>query len=125
MIARTRDLGSVLGLQEAGTWPGDPSRLVLTGLLHVMTSGQATSADDQYPADMDPRFAGRGYDPGYLTSLPGTRGSLYYYRASPAVIGYDEAHKDVVSATEFGTAVADFSAAPGANISNSSPCLCW
>ena len=112
-------LGSVLAMQEAGTWPDDPSRLILTGMLHVATNGQAISATDQYPAYTDPKFADGGYDPGYQTSKPGTRGFLYYYRGAPSVIAYDEASKAVVSGTEFSTAVADFFVAAPANVSDS------
>jgi pimeloyl-ACP methyl ester carboxylesterase len=112
-------LGSLLALQEAGTWPDDPSRLILTGLLHVTTKGQAISAGDQYPAYLDPKFAHDGYDPGYLTSKPGSRGPLYYYHGAPSVIAYDEASKTVVSGTEFSTALAAFYVAPPANISDS------
>jgi hypothetical protein len=40
--------------------------------------------------------------PGYLTSLPGTRESLFYNpaTASPAVVATDEANKDTATAAE-------------------------
>jgi hypothetical protein len=45
-------------------------------------------------------------DPGYLTTVPGTRGAAFYDTASadPDVIAYDEAHKDVMAADEAGDA---------------------
>jgi hypothetical protein len=54
-------------------------------------------------------FRGSGLDPGYLTTVPGTRGSLFYDAADsdPNVIARDEATKDAESATE----VSDVSAA--------------
>ncbi|MQA14618.1 MAG: hypothetical protein GEV09_10720 [Pseudonocardiaceae bacterium] len=55
-----------------------------------------------YPAAADPEFAGRALDPGYLTSLPGTRYEQFDGPAQvdPAVLAYDEAHKSTVTATE-------------------------
>jgi pimeloyl-ACP methyl ester carboxylesterase len=73
-------LGSAIAVQEAGTWPGDVSRLVLSGFLNQMPPGTAAAlAADIYPAASDPQFPDAG--PGYLTTVPGTRGSLFY---SPA-----------------------------------------
>jgi pimeloyl-ACP methyl ester carboxylesterase len=112
-------IGSVVAIQDASTWPADPSRLVLTSELHTITPGQTVVENDFYPAQNDPLFAGQGYDPGYLTTIPGTRGSLFYHDGDPAVIAYDEAHKDVASGTLIGQAIPAFFAPAGTNISNS------
>jgi pimeloyl-ACP methyl ester carboxylesterase len=55
-----------------------------------------------YPADQDPQFAGE-YDSGYLTTEPGSRAGIFYDPGSfdPAVPAYDEAHKDLMTQTEF------------------------
>jgi hypothetical protein len=55
-----------------------------------------------YPAALDPQFFGQ-YDPGYLTTEPGARQGIFYDPGSfdPAVVGYDEAHKDLMTAAEF------------------------
>ncbi|HSX00851.1 MAG TPA: alpha/beta hydrolase [Candidatus Saccharimonas sp.] len=110
--------GSVVAIDEAATFH-DEDRLVLTGLLHATGPGQTNPAAFQ-PAFLDPQFAGQGYDPGYLTSTPGFRGQLFYYAptADPAVIAYDEAHKDVASATQFGEGLAQINTPAGANLSN-------
>ncbi|MFI5783685.1 alpha/beta fold hydrolase [Nocardia sp. NPDC051570] len=54
---------------------------------------------------LDPvRFA--GYDPGYLTTAPGTRADAFATPdTDPDVLAADEAHKDVFSPTEFATAL--------------------
>lgn len=99
-------VGSVIATLVDATWPADVTRLVLTGYLNDSTSDMAAAKLDVYPADDDPLFAASGLDAGYLTTKPGTRASLFYGTgASPAVIAGDEAHKDVVSGTEFGSAL--------------------
>jgi hypothetical protein len=58
------------------------------------------------PASLDRKFA--GLDPGYLTTRPGTRQIFYSpARVDPAVAAFDEAHRDLLTATE----VAGFPAA--------------
>jgi hypothetical protein len=49
-----------------------------------------------------PPSATPGLDTGYLTTLPGTRGSLYYDPATAnlAVVAADEANKDTVTGPE-------------------------
>jgi hypothetical protein len=91
---------------------------VLTSELHTVTPGQTVVEGDFYAAQDDPLFAGQGYDPGYLTTILGTRGALFYYDGDPAVIAYDEAHKDVAPATLFGQAIPAFFAPARANISS-------
>jgi len=55
-----------------------------------------------YDADKDPAFAGKGYDDGYDTTKPGTRGESYYAPETKDafVVEVDEATKDVVSRHE-------------------------
>jgi hypothetical protein len=74
----------------------DVDAFVLTGQLHASKPSWIGLAF----ASLAP--AGGGLDPGYLTTLPGTRASLFYYRpsAEPAVIATDEAIKDTVTVTE-------------------------
>jgi len=113
-------VGSAVAAQDAVTWPGDPTRLVLTGFLNNMSPATpAALANDIYPADDDPAFAGDGLDPGYLTTVPGVRQSLFYAAgADPAVIAWDEAHKDLASASEFAQFVPIISAPPATSITS-------
>lgn len=93
----------------------DVDAFVLTGLLHsVKQSWLDEAVASTYPASEDPKFADSGLDSGYLTTRPGTRGSLFYYAptADPAVVALDEELKDTVSATEFSTAVQLFNSPP-------------
>jgi pimeloyl-ACP methyl ester carboxylesterase len=106
-------LGSIVAALDAAQWPRDPSRLVLTAALHVASANALAVFGDFYPAADDPQFALAGYDPGYVTTLPGMRGSLFYYQGNQQVISYDEAHKDVVSMTELQTGLGDFLVPPG------------
>ncbi|NUP46754.1 MAG: alpha/beta hydrolase [Catenulispora sp.] len=100
--------GSVVAVDEAGTYH-DVDKLVVTGLLHSQGSGLATVAATFYPADADPQFGPLFADAGYLTTLPGTRASSFYDTATadPAVITYDEGHKDAISGTELSAGVTE------------------
>jgi len=96
--------GSIAGSLEAATYH-DVAGVILTGIAHSQPSFPVQAEGDLYPAVNDPKFAGSGLDPGYLTTVPGTRGFLFYNPADadPAVITADEASKGAISATEFGT----------------------
>jgi pimeloyl-ACP methyl ester carboxylesterase len=92
--------GSMVTVEEAGVYR-DVDGVVITGMLHLpnVGTGLAGAVASLYPANLDPAFKGRGFDPGYLTTRPGTRGDLFYNRATAdaSVIAHDEAHKDVVA----------------------------
>ena len=100
-------LNSLIVWDEAITYH-DVDGVIVTGAAHSLAAafGQAFGAD-LHPAADDPKFAGSGLDTGYLTTVPGTRGALFYQEpdADPAVIALDEARKDVVSGTELNTAL--------------------
>lgn len=96
-------LGSVISIQEAGLYQ-DVDRVIVTGLLHVPAVGAgfaSTLLSLVYPAVFDSQYVGERLDLDYLTTIPGDR-SLDFYSAAadPAVIAYDEAHKDVVPLTD-------------------------
>jgi pimeloyl-ACP methyl ester carboxylesterase len=96
-------LGSVVVWVEAITY-GDVDGVIVTGAAHAVTPAFVTS-NDFYPAIKDPKFANSGLDAGYLTTVPGTRATLFLSSpdVDPAVITADEARKDVVPATELVT----------------------
>lgn len=96
-------LGSGIALIEAATFH-DVEALLLTGYSHWIDPLTVVGGlPGFYPAGSDPMFAGQGYDPGYLTTRPGTRGPDFYAPgdSDPNVIATDEATKSVVSAPEF------------------------
>jgi len=107
--------GSIIAVDEAAAYH-DVDRLVITGLLHPEVAPPYVPTSIFYPADQDPQFAGRGLDPGYLTTIPGTRGPAFYSAsADPAVVAYDEAHKDTVSGSELAVGLAASQAPPATN----------
>lgn len=105
-------VGHSLGSFE--TWAEDAAyhdidAAIITGALHQLAPAAGPRATaDIYPAADDPKFASSGLDPGYLTSLPGTRESLFYdpATASPAVVATDEATKGTLTAAELGGLIA-------------------
>ena len=114
-------LGSVIAEQDAGEWPSDPSRLVLTGMAHhaAVPGALVVFAASAYPAMLDPKFAGTIADPLWDTTIPGTRGSLFYAPATsdPRVIAWDERRKDVLSATGSATSAVSLLTPAPLNIS--------
>ncbi|HWD03619.1 MAG TPA: alpha/beta hydrolase [Amycolatopsis sp.] len=60
-----------------------------------------------YPAVLDQKFASSGYDPGYLTPMPGARNQNFLYdldNADPGLIDYDQnTMRDTVTAGEGAT----------------------
>ena len=109
-------LGSVISIEEACQYR-DVSRLVVTGLLHLPDVGigfASTLESLLYPAIDDPEFAGQDLDLGYLTTIPGDRAADFYSSsADPAVIAYDQAHEDVVPATDLATLATTWGCPPG------------
>ncbi len=89
--------GSGVVVSEAATYK-DVSRVVVTGYLHRPSNPAVTAGN--YPANLDPKFAGLGLDNGWFTSRPGVRGTSFHSPSSdPAVVAYDEQQKDLVSLT--------------------------
>jgi pimeloyl-ACP methyl ester carboxylesterase len=106
--------GSAYAWIEASAYQ-DVDAFVLTGLLHsVKPSFLATSTSKLYPASVDPKFASAGLDPGYLTTVPGSRDDLFYStpNADPSVIALDEELKDTVTTTELQEGTPLFSSPP-------------
>ncbi len=96
--------GSAIAWQEDTTY-NDVDGIISSGLGHLLGNLQGLGTSLQ-PALLDPRLAPKvGLDAGYLTTLPGTRGSLFYNASDtdPAVVANDEATKGLVSATELST----------------------
>lgn len=98
-------LGSSTSLLEASTYH-DVDGVVLTGFLHQFYPPWLFLAFTSfYPANADPKFVGQGLDPGYFTTIPGTRDDLFYYlpNTDPAVVALDEATKETATIGEQNT----------------------
>jgi alpha-beta hydrolase superfamily lysophospholipase len=100
-------LGSIEAWIEDASYH-DVDAVVVTGALHTLSpNAPALVQSDFYPAADDPKFAGSGLDPGYLTTVPGTREALFYkpVTANPAVVAIDEANKDTSTVAEVDSTV--------------------
>jgi pimeloyl-ACP methyl ester carboxylesterase len=98
VITVGHSIGSVDAWLEAADFH-DVNAVIATGALHALSPDISTLEGDLYPAAFDPRFAGSAMDTGYLTTEPGTRGSIFYNAstANPDVVATDEANKDTVT----------------------------
>lgn len=103
VITGGHSLSSGVAVIEASTHH-DVDGVLLTGFSHSLNLlGTLGVVATYYPAAGDPQFAGKGYDPGYLTTRPGTRAGDFYGAGDydPAVLATDEATKEVFSLTEY------------------------
>jgi len=103
VIAVGHSMGSGIVVLEAATYH-DVDGVVLTGMTHHISPTKTIHAFITYlqPALLDQQLGQEGYDPGYLTTRPGTRAAFFYSPADsdPGIVAMDEATKDVVSTTE-------------------------
>ncbi len=95
-------LGSGVAIHHAGLYPNDVNGLIVTGFIHYFSTNAMNLMANMHAANNDPVFAGKNVPLGYLTTVPGTRGGLFYNQdlADQDVIDYDEAHKGTLSAGE-------------------------
>jgi pimeloyl-ACP methyl ester carboxylesterase len=85
----------------------DADALAISGMTHMLAVAQllTTFTADLQSVALDPALAGQ-YDPGYLTTVPGTRGTLFYGPSpDPVMVAYDEATKGAISGTEASDAI--------------------
>ncbi|MGM1059232.1 alpha/beta hydrolase [Saccharothrix sp. Mg75] len=81
----------------------DVDGVVITGLTHrINLPGAVPVFTTLVPTLLDPKFAWRGLEPGYLTTTAGSRYSSFHTPGAvdPGAIAFDEATKDVVTPTE-------------------------
>jgi len=101
VITVGHSLGSVVAWVEAIRY-ADVDGVIVTGAAHSVSRRFDRAVPDSfYEAVKDPRFLRTGLDPGYLTTVPGTRASLFF----AAFIPEDEDRKDVVPAGEMASAL--------------------
>lgn len=99
-------MGSALAAIEASTYR-DVDAVVLTGFSHriSLATTAKTLLQVLHPATLDPKF-GLSRDPGYLTTRPGQRATVFYTPDDdPAAIQWDDQNKDIISLTELGDGV--------------------
>lgn len=98
VITVGHSIGSVDAWLEDAEYQ-DVAAVIITGALHALSPDISVLEGDLYPAALDPRFATSGLDTGYLTTEPGTRGSIFYdpRTTNQNVVTTDEANKDTVT----------------------------
>jgi pimeloyl-ACP methyl ester carboxylesterase len=107
-------LGSLISIQEAATYD-DVDGVVLTGVSHNVTP--ALGDVSFYPANLDPRFAGRNIPDGYLTTVPDTRVIFYHPPfVDPLILAVDEQTKETVTTGELDTAVPSLGLSTGVHV---------
>jgi pimeloyl-ACP methyl ester carboxylesterase len=105
VIGVGHSMGGGIWIYEASTY-ADVDGVIVADYLHqINPAQQAAIRSTIYPAQSDPRFAGRALPPGYLTTQPGTRGASFFERgvADPAVLSQDEAMKQTATTGERAT----------------------
>jgi len=95
--------GSAISIIEAAGYH-DVDGVLLTGMTHLPNAPVVLDdvALGLHPVTLDPQLASRGGDPGYLTTVPDSRGTMYYSPGDldPLAVSADEAYaKDQVSAS--------------------------
>jgi pimeloyl-ACP methyl ester carboxylesterase len=108
-------VGSGIALVETSMYD-DADALAVTGLAHHISPTRLTQifATDLRPVSLYPDSPlAQRYDTGYITTVPGTRGSLFHGQdADPGLVAYDEQTKGAISATEASDFVATSFALP-------------
>ncbi|CAN7618488.1 alpha/beta hydrolase [Trinickia sp. LjRoot230] len=107
VVLAGHSLGSYTSWVEAGKYH-DVDAVIVTGIAHKTSAAVGTLlSQDIYPAQQDPKFKNTSWaasDPGYLTTVPGTRSTAFYYplTTDPAVVQLDETLKQTVTQAELG-----------------------
>jgi Alpha/beta hydrolase family len=101
IILSGESLGGTLVWMEAGLY-GDVDGIVVAGSAHVFSVGLERVMRATWPVERDPLLRHRGFPPGYFTTVPGTRGFIYYEArlAEAVVILIDELLKQTLTAAE-------------------------
>ncbi|MEC3916205.1 alpha/beta hydrolase [Nocardia sp. CDC160] len=102
VVTAGHSLTSGTAIMEATSYH-DVDGILLTGYSHTLSVPDVLGViSTYYQAVNDPEFAGRGYDPGYLVTRPGTRAADFYgIDPDPQVVALDEANKETFSLTEY------------------------
>ncbi len=102
VIVGGHSIGSAMAMIEAGKYR-DVDGVLVTGFTHRMNYlAVAPTLAKMAPSLLDAKLGSRGEDPGYVTTLPGTRYDDFH-SPGPYVAGaidHDESTKDVFALTE-------------------------
>lgn len=105
VIVVAHSVGSAISVDEAADPTlTSPDGLILSGFIHFVDPAElAYLATAIHPALLDPDPQINHLLPGYVTTIPNTRGKIFYdlADADPNVIAADEASKEVITDAEF------------------------
>ncbi|WP_410661258.1 alpha/beta hydrolase [Amycolatopsis sp. lyj-112] len=81
---------------------GGVDAVIVSGIPRDRPGGQGKAASPFYPAELDPKFAGKPWARGYLTTRPGARAQAFHYPGTydPAIMPVEEALKDTLASAE-------------------------
>ncbi|HWM85706.1 MAG TPA: alpha/beta hydrolase, partial [Kofleriaceae bacterium] len=93
--------GGTLAWMEAGLYD-DVDGIVVAGAAHTFAEGLERVMRATWPVESDPLLRHRGTPPGYFTTIPGTRGLIYYHlpEVDPIVLLVDELLKQTLTSGE-------------------------
>ncbi|WP_221568701.1 alpha/beta hydrolase [Alkalihalobacillus sp. TS-13] len=99
IILTGHSFGSSMSLYEASTYQ-DVDGLILSGMMHEVTTKGYSLLSNLYPGQSDPKFLDAYLPAGYFTTQPDTRGDMFYHQADGDVISLDEELKQTVTSGE-------------------------
>lgn len=108
VVLNGHSMGGLTAQHAASTYRSVDA-VIVTGVGHnFAATGVAQVADKFYPAELDPKFAGK-LPPGYLTTVPGNRTATFVEPGEydPAIGPVEERLKDTLSPTELTGITAD------------------
>ena len=111
--------GSRIAQLESSEY-NDATRLVLSDALHAVGPALTKGEIAFHPASQDALFATLGLDSGWTTTTPAAGRAAFYYLpgADSNEIAYDDAHKSIMSTTEFQQGIEIGRVPAGSNVSN-------
>ncbi|AXB41791.1 alpha/beta hydrolase [Amycolatopsis albispora] len=77
VVLNGHSLGGLVAYDTARR--GGVDGLIISGMPATPRASARAAFPPFHPAEQDPKFAGRGWPPGYLTTLPGTRVETFHY----------------------------------------------
>lgn len=100
-------VGSAISVAEASNpLLARPDAVILSGFIHFVDPAELVFLGTEiHPALLDPDPRLNHLLPGYITTIPNTRGQIFYYlpNTDPNVIATDEATKEAITDSEFAT----------------------
>ncbi len=107
VIVVGHSVGSAISVDEASDPTlTSPDGLILSGFIQFVNPIElVTLATDIHPALLDPNLRLKTLPLGYITTIPNTRGQIFYYlpNADTNAIAADEATKEAITDAEFAT----------------------